>query len=86
VLYYFTSAQLQKIVPKVVRLLNPGGKLLLARIRSLKDDSSGQQLKEFGAMTIHRAFLDCPKLEPQDDIVEPHYRITLRRRREGPSS
>jgi 2-polyprenyl-3-methyl-5-hydroxy-6-metoxy-1,4-benzoquinol methylase len=81
VLIYFELSQLNDVIPKIVNLLNPKGKLLLVHVRSLKDDSSGIEFKEFGAKTIHEAFIRSQQLELEKDIADAKYRITLLRRK-----
>jgi SAM-dependent methyltransferase len=79
VLYYLSLEQLDETVARISELLRPGGKVLLLHSRSLKDDESGMQLKEFGAKTIHDKFTASP-LELEKDILEDDYRISLYRR------
>ncbi len=77
VLYYLSAQQLTDVVDKIISLLKPSGKLLLVHIRSLKDDTSGLELKEFGAKTIHEAFHARPQLKLEAEILDINYRISL---------
>ncbi|MFX0197405.1 MAG: class I SAM-dependent methyltransferase [Candidatus Hodarchaeota archaeon] len=81
VLYYLNISQLMEVIPKIIGLLNQNGKLLLVHIRSLGDDISGKELKEFGARTIHEAFIRSQQLELEKDIISADYRITLLHRK-----
>lgn len=80
VLYYFEPAQLLRVVERIAELLEPEGTLLLLHHRSVKDDSTGLELKEFGAKTIHELFIDDSQFVLQKDIIGPMYRISLLRR------
>lgn len=77
VLYYLTLQQLKPTIEKIINLLNQHGKLLLLHARSVKDDTDGLELKEFGAKTIHEMFISDSKLTLEQDIIENAYRITL---------
>jgi chemotaxis methyl-accepting protein methylase len=77
ILYYFELQQFHKLVPKIIDLMKPDGKLLLVHIRSLRDDNSGLELKEFGAKTIHEAFIRHQALKLEEDRIEKSYRISL---------
>jgi SAM-dependent methyltransferase len=84
-LFYFLPSQLDAVVHKIARMLRCGGKLLTVHTRSLKDDTEGLALKEFGAKTIHDAFIGIGFLQVEEDIFEQNYRITLLRRSESPA-
>lgn len=77
VLYYLNLQQLKSTIQKIINLLNWNGKLLLLHSRSLKDDTDGLELKEFGAKTIHEMFISVNNLAIEQDIIESKYRITL---------
>jgi len=81
VLYYLERDQLQGAAERIMGLVKPGGYLLLAHARALADDESGVEKKSFGAKTIHQLFTSHSSLEPQADILEPGYRITLLRKK-----
>jgi SAM-dependent methyltransferase len=84
-LFYFLPSQLDVVVYKIARMLRCGGKLLTVHTRSLKDDTVGLSLKDFGAKTIHDAFIGIGFLQVEEDIFEQNYRITLLRRSESPA-
>lgn len=80
VLYYFEPTQLKQVVNKIAQQLKPEGLLLLIHHRSIKDDSSGLDLKEIGAKTVHESFAEDSQFILQKDIIEPMYRISLLQR------
>lgn len=77
VLYYLNQQQLKSTIQKIINILEKQGKLLLLHARSLKDDTEGLELKEFGAKTIHEAFISDRNLIVERDLIEREYRITL---------
>ncbi len=76
VLYYLTLEQLDRTIERLAELLAPGGRLLIVHQRSLKDDTSGLDLKEFGAKTIHERFMTTD-LSLADELIDDAYRIEL---------
>ncbi len=80
VLFYFEPEQLPGVVERVVGWTKPGGYLVLVHTRALADDTSGLELKKFGAKTIHKMFIDNPVFTLLDDDVQPVYRLTLLRK------
>ena len=66
VLYYLHLNQLRPITEKIITALHSKGIILLVHSRSLKDDSSGLNLKEYGAKTIHEHFIKHPLLSHID--------------------
>ena len=77
VLYYLYPTQLDPAIEKIIKATNPGGIIHLLHSRSLKDDTSGLDLKEFGARTIHERFLASDELTAVADEKTPMYRITI---------
>jgi hypothetical protein len=77
VLYYIHLADLDGVVSRLVAALRPGGRLLLLHGRSIKDDTVGMALKEFGARTVHEAFLRDSRLHVEEDVLDGMHRITL---------
>lgn len=77
VLYYMHLSDLDGVASRLTAGLRPGGALLLLHARSLKDDTVGLELKEFGARTAHQLFLRDPALRLEWDVLEGMHRITL---------
>jgi chemotaxis methyl-accepting protein methylase len=80
VLCYFEPEQLPQVVERISQQLKPTGLLLLIHHRSIKDDSSGLDLKEIGAKTVHGLFIEHDEFALQEDITEPMYRISILQR------
>jgi len=80
VLFYFEPAQLPAVVDRVIGWTEKGGYLVLCHTRALADDTSGLELKKFGAKTIHRIFMDDARFETLADEERPLYRVTLLRK------
>jgi SAM-dependent methyltransferase len=80
VLCYFEPEQLPSVVERIAQQLKPKGLLLLIHHRSIKDDSSGLDLKEIGAKTVHGLFIEHDQFVLQEDSTKPMYRISLLQR------
>jgi len=81
VLYYLELEQLEAAHARIIELLRPQGRLLLVHHRSFRDETAGTMDKRFGAQTIHDLFVGSAELRSEEDILDPHCRITLLRRR-----
>jgi 2-polyprenyl-3-methyl-5-hydroxy-6-metoxy-1,4-benzoquinol methylase len=79
-LYYLHLNQLDPAIRQLVSATKPGGIIHLLHSRSLKDDDSGLELKEFGAKTIHERFLNRDTLNLIADEQTKSYRITILQR------
>ena len=79
-LYYLELEQLEAARRKIIDLLQPEGRLLLVHHRSFRDETAGTMDKKFGARTIHDVFVGSAELRSEEDVLDPHYRITLLRR------
>lgn len=79
VLIYVQLEQLDEIRGKILAALAPGGHLLLVHSRSIHDDDAGLEYKDFGAKTVHGAFVGHGALKTVIDETLDMYRITLLR-------
>ena len=77
VLVYVQLTELDDVRDKIVAALPSGGHLLLVHSRSIHDDDAGLEYKDFGAKTVHGAFLDDPLMSARADETYDMYRITL---------
>jgi len=84
VLIYVQLDNFEHIRGKIVDALAPGGNLLLVHSRSIHDDDTGLEYKDFGAKTVHGAFIDAGDLETVRDDTFDMYRITLLRKPDTP--
>jgi SAM-dependent methyltransferase len=81
-LVYLQRGELDAVRDKIIGALAPEGHLLLVHSRSIHDDDSGLQDKNFGAETVHGAFLATGHLSKRMDAKFATYRITLLQKEE----
>lgn len=83
VLYFLEApAQLQAVASRLVDALSPGGRLVLAHMRLLKDDVSGHArtvsgYPRIGAATVHPWFKQEPRLTLLREDLQPLYAICV---------
>ncbi|MBI5815107.1 MAG: methyltransferase domain-containing protein [Nitrospinae bacterium] len=80
VLYYFEPEQLPGAVENIIGWIRPGGHAALIHARAKADDTTGIDMKKFGAATIHGMFGKDPRFTIVSDDVQPLYRITVARK------
>ncbi len=83
VLIYVQLSEFDDAVEKILGALEPGGHLLLVHSRSIHDDEQGLEYKDFGAKTVHGAFVDAAGMSIVTDDTRDMYRVTLLRRDPG---
>lgn len=76
-LVYMQRGELDIVRDKIISALAPDGHLLLVHSRSIHDDDSGLEDKDFGAETVHGAFLATGRMSERIDAKFATYRITL---------
>lgn len=76
-LVYLRRDELGAVRDKIIDALAPEGHLLLVHSRSIHDDEAGRNDKEFGAETVHGAFLATGRMSERMDARFDTYRITL---------
>jgi predicted TPR repeat methyltransferase len=80
VLIYVQLSEFEEAVTKILAALEPGGYLLLVHSRSIHDDEQGLEYKDFGAKTVHGAFIGAAGMTVAHDETRDMYRVTLLRR------
>ena len=83
-LVYVQLHELDDVRDKILAALEPGGYLLLVHSRSIHDDTAGLEFKDFGAKTVHEAFMKKPGLHARADETYDMYRITLLQQQDAP--